>query len=105
MWQCVKCPILITVLSYAPGPQQHVLNMAASNEGIAGALSIIEDMIARLDSLNDPDCIEGFAIRLEVLEAPDKYRNQCYHIGIGRKRLQKVGHSLIKRQLLNLFLL
>ena len=68
MWQCVKCPILITVLLYAPGPQQHVLNMAASNEGIAGALNIIEDMIARLNSLNDPDCIEGFAIRLEVLK-------------------------------------
>ena len=42
--------------------------MASSNEGIANALSIIEDIIARLDSLNDPDCVESFPIRLEVLK-------------------------------------
>ena len=42
--------------------------MATSNEGIHGALTIIEDIREQLDSLNDPDCVEGFAIRLEVLK-------------------------------------
>ena len=50
-----------------PDPNSACLNMAASNQGIAGALNIIKDMIARLDSLNDPHCVEGFAIRLEAL--------------------------------------
>ena len=48
--------------------------MAATNERndenheIVGALNIIEDIISRLDSLGDPDYVEGMAIRLNVLK-------------------------------------
>ena len=47
--------------------------MAATNERndenheIVGALNIIEDIISRLDSLGDPDYVEGMAIRFDVL--------------------------------------
>ena len=48
--------------------------MAATNERndqnheIVGALNIIEDIISRLDSLGDPDYVEGMAIRFDVLK-------------------------------------
>ena len=38
------------------------------NHEIVGALNIIEDIISRLDSLGDPDCVEGMAIRFDVLK-------------------------------------
>jgi AraC-like DNA-binding protein len=38
------------------------------NDEIVGALNIIEDIISRLDSLGDTDCVEGMAIRFDVLK-------------------------------------
>ncbi len=32
------------------------------------ALNTVEDLIYRLDSLNDPDCFEGITLRLDVLK-------------------------------------
>jgi hypothetical protein len=36
------------------------------NDEIVGALNIFEDIISRLHSLGDPDCVEGMAIRFDV---------------------------------------
>ena len=48
------------------------LNMAtissSSNDEIIAALNVIEDIISRLNSLGDPDCVEGIALRCEVLK-------------------------------------
>jgi hypothetical protein len=51
--------------------------MAGSSEGntvgpietadLVTALNTVEDLIYRLDSLNDPDCFEGITLRLDVL--------------------------------------
>ena len=38
------------------------------NDEIVGALNIIEDIISRLDSLCDTDCVKGMAIRFDVLK-------------------------------------
>jgi hypothetical protein len=50
-------------------------HMAAANEGndenheiVLGALNIIEDIISRLDSVGDPDYVEGMEIRFDVLK-------------------------------------
>ncbi len=75
IWHRVKCPpiLIIALLHPPPGHNKcfhnfHSTNMAASSEGNVDALNIIEDIIPRLDSLTDPECVEGLAIRLEVLK-------------------------------------
>ena len=65
-------------LSHPPPPSGTRLgldsNTAATNERkdenreIVGVLNIIEDIISRLDSLRDPDCVEGVAIRFDILK-------------------------------------
>ena len=52
--------------------------MAGSSEGntvgpietadLVTALNTVEDLIYRLDSLNDPDCFEGITLRFDVLK-------------------------------------
>ena len=42
--------------------------MAASNDEIMRALNIIEDIIPRLDSLSDPECVEGMVLRFDVFK-------------------------------------
>lgn len=37
-------------------------------EDLLNALNSVEDLIYRLDSLNDPDCVEGVSLRLAVLK-------------------------------------
>lgn len=44
------------------------VNAATETADIVNALNIVEDLIHRLDSLNDPDCVEGIALRLDVLK-------------------------------------
>jgi hypothetical protein len=38
------------------------------NHEIVGALNIIEDIISRLDSLGDTDCVERMAIQFDILK-------------------------------------
>ena len=74
-------PILITATLDSPGHAQleprlycwfRGSNMAASthptNDEIVGILNIIEDIIPRLNSLSDPDYVEGMALRFDVLK-------------------------------------
>lgn len=37
-------------------------------DDLLNALNSVEDLIYRLDSLNDPDCVEGISLRLDVLK-------------------------------------
>ena len=41
---------------------------AVANADLVNALNIVEDLIHRIDSLNDPDCVEGISLRLDVLK-------------------------------------
>ena len=42
---------------------------AVANADLVNALNIVEDLIHRIDSLNDPDCVEGISLRLDVLKS------------------------------------
>ena len=42
--------------------------MAVSNDEIMRALNIIEDIIPRLDSLSDQECVEGMALQFDVFK-------------------------------------
>ena len=41
---------------------------AVANADLVNALNLVEDLIHGIDSLNDPDCIEGVSLRLDVLK-------------------------------------
>ena len=58
--------------------------MAATNDQINAALNVIEDLIPRLDGLSDADCVEGMAIRFDVL------KRLLVSIGIEETTLQLV---------------
>ena len=71
-------------------------NMAAEsseavvNADLVNALNIVEDLIHRIDSLNDPDCVEGISLRLDVL------KRYFVNVGIDDNTLQLVDRGLIK---------
>ena len=44
------------------------ISNSSINDEIIAALNVIEDIIPRLNSLGDPDCVQGIALRCEVLK-------------------------------------
>ena len=63
---------------------------AVANVDLVNALKIVEDLIHRIDSLNDPDCVEGISLRLDVL------KRYFVNVGIDDNTLQLVDRGLIK---------
>ena len=41
---------------------------AVANADLVNALNAIDDIMHRIDSLNDPDCVEGISLRLDMLK-------------------------------------
>ena len=60
---------------------------AVANADLVNALNIVEDLIHRIDSLNDPDCVEGISLRLDVL------KRYFVNIGIDDITLQLVDRA------------
>ena len=60
---------------------------AVSNADLVNALNIVEDLLRRIDSLNDPDCVEGISLRLDVL------KRYFVNIGIDDNTLQLVNRA------------
>ena len=46
----------------------HFATANNNNDEILAALNIIEDIIPRLNSLSDPDCVEGMALRCDAVK-------------------------------------
>ena len=42
--------------------------MATTDDQFNTALRLVEDLLPRLDSLSDPDCVEGIALRFDALK-------------------------------------
>ena len=57
------------------------------NADLVNALNAIEDLIHRIDSLNDPDCVEGMSLRLDML------KRYFVNIGIDDSTIQLVDRA------------
>ena len=60
---------------------------AVANADLVNALNIVEGLIHRIDSLNDPECVEGISLRLDVL------KRYFANIGIDDNTLQLVDRA------------
>ena len=58
---------------------------AVPNADLVNALNIVEDLVHRIDSLNDPDCVEGISLRL--------VKRYFVNIGIDDNTLQLVDRA------------